>query len=218
VRIGTDEATRALLRRARFPEVREAFAEAGPRVEALLVDRLAKENASGRILVVELLGLCGGPCAVDALVPLARDPALAPHVLDALGSIAGDEAIRALARLASVPRHRRGAIEALGATAAEAAVPALVGIGRTDRSCRRDSIRALARIPSARAVEGILALVPGSRAEKSALRALQGMDPDLVLPALTAMLGSELETVARGALLALGAPAAGHESRRPSIY
>jgi HEAT repeat protein len=105
----TPAAARVLLGHLHHPEVEEAFAQAGPTIEAVLVGRLSAGIARDRLAAVRLLGRCGGPAAVVALEPLALDSALSPGVLRSLASIGGAEAAAALVRLSTSPRLRREA-------------------------------------------------------------------------------------------------------------
>jgi HEAT repeat protein len=114
-RIDSPEAARALLAHRHHPEVGEAFACAGPGIEAVLVERLSAAVARDRLAAVRLLGLCGGPAAVAALEPLAADPALAPDVIRSLAAIGEPVAVEALVRLSTSPRLRREAAPYLAA-------------------------------------------------------------------------------------------------------
>jgi HEAT repeat protein len=208
-RIDTVPAARALMQNARDPEVRAAFDQAGGTIESWLIRRLESEEREERQRVVRLLARCGRSRAVDALLPLARDRALAPDILLALGEIGGPEGVAALELLAEVPRLTRSALRALGATGSEDAIPVLVRLGLSDRSLRIEAVAALGQISSRDAVEGILVLEPQRRTRSATARALRSMDRGVVVPALSSLLAGDLAPAARTALKTLGEAPAG---------
>ncbi len=203
-RIDTAPAADALIGRSHFPEVQLAFREAGAATENRLIALLETGQSSEKLRAVELLALCGGPRAVNALLPLARNRALTPAILESIGEIGGSEAVAALDLLAEIPRLARGAIRALGATMTEEAVPVLIRLGRDNRALRGEAVAALGRIPTPGAVRGILALEPDRRPRSATVRALKSMDRRVVVPALSSMLTGDLGPAARQALHALG--------------
>ena len=213
MRIDTAEAAEALWQARHLAAARRAFRRAGPATERYLLDRLQQGRRQTRRSAIDLLGLCGGPEAVPQLAALADDPALAPSVLLSLGRIGGEAAVEALAALSERPTLQRRAVASLGMTGCPAAVAELERLGSSTRSLRVEAQRALATIPCAEAVEAIVRLGGGHRSHRSTDRALRGMDRELVLATLDALLQrdppveDQLAATARRVRHAVGGPA-----------
>ena len=91
-------------------------------------------------------------------------------------------------------------------TGCPAAVAELERLGTSTRGLRVEAQRALATIPNAEAVEAIVRLDGGGRSLRSTERALRGMDRELVLAALDAL----LDTLLNGDLHEGDLPVEGH--------
>jgi len=157
-RIDSVSAAEALEPWLRFPDVREAFALAGPRIEGWLTRRLDSGSRRTRGEAAGLLARCGTARAVPALFRAAGDRAIAPAVLRALGGIGGEWGVTAIESLAERPALLRDAVEALGETEADDAVPVLAALADRHRSLESEVVRALERIGSTAAREAAAGL------------------------------------------------------------
>jgi HEAT repeat protein len=140
--------------------VRVSAAALGITTEELVRQLLAAKDPEEVRALAEKLGMIGDDDAIDAVMPLLKDPrsGVPEAILGALGAIATDHAVDVLIKAAADPNEdvSVAAITALGATQNKRAEPFLIATAQRNSGAQQSTaVYALGELGGERAVEVI---------------------------------------------------------------
>ncbi|HEY5923955.1 MAG TPA: HEAT repeat domain-containing protein [Kofleriaceae bacterium] len=179
---------------------------AGMSTDELVRQLFAAKTVDQLVPLAERLGVVGDNDAIDAVLPLTKDPraGVPEAIVAAFGEIATEHAVDVLIKMATDPRDdlRIAAIEALGATGNRRAEPVLIETAeKMQDAAQQYAITALADLGSERAIE-VIARVASHPTDSAAhaVRALARMESPQAKAALVALVDSPSVTVAMNAI------------------